>query len=326
VSTQPVSAGPSPGARVVVTGGQGFIGRGVVRLLVEAGAEVVVPYRPDGGVLADLPAEQAPVDLRDASKVDEVLRGAELLVHLAAQSGGIQFQESFEADVFYDNQRVSRNVLEAARRAGVRRVFLASSAVIYGGDASGLLGESAAIVTPFRDRVSGYAWSKVTDEVLAAWFAAIDAFEVVIGRFTSIYGPGGSFDPARSTVVHSLVRKAIEAGPGGQLEVWGSGRAVRSFLYIDDAARATLDILAHGATAEAYNVDSSEAVSIADLAQTVRDAVDPGLNLHFDASRPEGAAHRVLDTAKLRALGFAPAVGLDSGVKATVDAFRADPA
>jgi len=76
VSTQPVSAGPSRGARVVVTGGQGFIGRGVVRLLVEAGAEVVAPYRPDGGVLADLPAEQAPVDLRDASKVDEVLRGA----------------------------------------------------------------------------------------------------------------------------------------------------------------------------------------------------------------------------------------------------------
>jgi GDP-L-fucose synthase len=311
------------GTRVVMTGGQGFIGRHVARLLADTGAELVAPHRPDRGPLPGLPGKQLPLDLHDAEQLAGVLREGDLLVHLAARSGGIQFQESFEAVVFDENQRITRNVLEAARRAGVRRLFLASSAVIYSGDNTGPFAESARLVTPFHDRVSGYAWSKVTDEVLAAWFAAVDAFEVVIGRFTSVYGPGGAFDPARSTVVHSLVRKAVDAGPGGRLEVWGTGNAVRSFLHVDDAARAVVTVLRRGQSGQAYNVDASEPVTIRELARIVRDAVDPGLDLVFDAARPEGVRYRVLDNRKLRALGFAPATALETGVKATVEDYRA---
>jgi len=309
--------------RVVVTGGLGFIGRRLVPMLTGAGHEVCLLHRPGRGGPPVPQAQDVAVDLHDARRLDEVLAGAEMVVHLAARSGGIQFQQTFEADVFFDNQRITRNVLEAARRAGVRRVFVASSAVVYADEGPRELDETAPCVTPFRDRVSGYAWSKLTDEVLAAWFAAIGAFEVVIGRFTSLYGPGGSFDPARSTVVHSLVRKAVEAGPGGRLEVWGGGEAVRSFLHVGDAARAVVDVLLRGGAGEAYNVDSSEAVTIRELATLVRDAVDPGLELVFDDSRPEGAPHRVLATGKLRGLGFLPSIPLEIGVKETVEAYRA---
>jgi GDP-L-fucose synthase len=308
--------------RVVVTGGQGFIGQHVVRLLHQRGAELVVPYRPDGSPSRTLPARQVALDLLDARGLEALLEEGDLLVHLAAQSGGIQFQETFAADVYADNQRITRNVLDAAGRAGARRVFLASSAVVYRDSTSGALPETAPMVAPFQDRISAYAWSKVGDEVLASWFAGLGAFEVVVGRFTSVYGPGGSFDPAHSTVVHSLVRKAVEAAPDRPLEVWGSGRAVRSFLHVEDAARAVITVLEHGSSSEAYNVDSSEPVTIGDLAMLVRDTVDPRLELVFDSSRPEGAPHRVLDTGKLRALGFAPAVPLAIGIKATAEAYR----
>lgn len=308
--------------RVVVTGGQGFIGRHIVRLLADRGADLVVPYRPRDGQREGLPAQQVPLDLIDTGRLKNLLRDGDLVIHLAAQSGGIQFQQGGAADVYSGNQRITRSVLEAARRAGVRRLFLASSAVIYRGSDDGrLLPEDAETLAPFRDEVSEYGWSKLSDEVLASWFGQAGAFEVVVGRFTSIYGPGGSFDPRRAAVVHSLVRRAVEAG--GALEVWGSGAAIRSFLHVEDAAAAVVDVLLRGASGQAYNVDSSEPVSIRELATLVRDAVDPGLELTFDATRPEGVAHRVLDTAKLRGLGFAPHVPLPIGVKATVEAYRA---
>lgn len=309
------------GARVVVTGGAGFLGRQVVDLLAQAGAEVVVPCRPQHGPFPGLPARQVPVDLREPAALDPLLAAGDLLVHLAAQSGGISFQETFTADVFVDNQRITRNVLESARRARVRRAFVASSAVVYRESAEPLA-ETAPLIAPFRDPVSAYAWSKVSDEVLASWYGEV--VEVVVGRFTSLYGPGGEFDPQRSAVVHSLVRKAVEAerAGGAGIEVWGSGAAVRSFLHVADAARAVVDVLRDGASGTAYNIDSSEAVSIAELAALVRDAVDPGLELAFDATRPQGAPFRVLDTARLRALGFAAAIPLATGVKATVEAYR----
>ena len=308
---------------VLVTGGLGFIGRRVVPLLASEGWDVTVLHRPDrDGRPGDADARTLAVDLHDARRLDEVMAGADLVVHLAARSGGIQFQEAFEADVFFDNQRITRNLLESARRAGVRRVFVASSAVVYAGEGDRELTEDSPCVTPFRDRVSGYAWSKLTDETLAAWFAAVGAFEVVVGRFTSLYGPGGSFDPARSTVVHALVRKAVEAGPGGTLQVWGKGDAVRSFLHVEDAARAVADILLRGRDGEAYNVDSSEPVTIRRLAELVRDAVDPTVTLTFDDRRPEGTPHRVLDTTRLRTLGFTPRIALAAGIAATAADYR----
>lgn len=311
------------GTRVVVTGGQGFIGRHIVRLLADRGAHLVVPYRPRAGEREGLPAEQVPLDLIDTGRLVNLLRPGDLVVHLAARSGGIQFQQGGAADVYSGNQRITRSVLEAGRRAGVRRVLLASSAVVYrGSDRGELLGEDAETLAPFRDVVSEYAWSKLSDEVLASWFAQDGAFEVVVGRFTSIYGPGGSFDTRRAAVVHSLVRRAVESG-AAPLQVWGSGAAIRSFLHVEDAAAAVVDVLLRGASGHAYNVDSSEPVSIRDLATLVRDAVDPGLELTFDAGRPEGVPHRVLDTRKLRALGFTPHVPLSIGIKATVGAYRA---
>jgi nucleoside-diphosphate-sugar epimerase len=314
------------GATVLVTGAHGFIGRAVVAELHSLGARPVCPYRPDTPPHPALPGTPVPLDLLDARAVEAAMGGVELVVHLAARSGGIQFQQADPVDVLRANTAMTANVLRAAQRAGVRRVFLASSAVVYSAGAGERIGEDDDLVAPHRDAVSGYAWSKVTDEVLGGWSAASGGPEVVVGRFSNVYGPGGSFDPERSTVVHALVRRAVEAPAGGCLEVWGDGSAVRSFVHVADAARAVIAVLGRGLAGEAYNIDSSEPVTIRELATIVRDAAAPGLTLEFNTDRPQGPPRRVLDTAKLRALGFTPQVRLTDGVAATVDAYRAQVA
>lgn len=312
------------GARVLVTGGHGFIGGAVVRLLDAVGAQVRCPYRPGHSMVAALPGDHLAVDLRDAPRLAEAMAGIDLVVHLAARSGGIQFQQAAHAEVFAENHRLTHTVLQVASRVGVRRVFLASSAVVYRPQApqvAAALHETAPLITPAEGPVSGYAWSKLTDEVLGSWYARTGALEVVAGRFGNVYGPGGSFDRARSTVVHALVRRAVEAVPSGSLVVWGDGTPVRSFVYVDDAARGALTVLTRAASGEVCNIDSGRPITIRDLAVTVRDIVAPTIALEFDLSKPRGLPQRVLDIAQLSGLGFVPKVPLDQGIRTTVQRY-----
>jgi GDP-L-fucose synthase len=305
--------------RWFVTGATGFIGSTLVRRLLGEGIEVLGHVRSveDRAALPD-GAEPVMVELEDADGTAMALAGCERVVHLAARAGGIQFQQGDDLAVLVENTALTRGVLEGCARAGVERVFLASSAVIYAPSAPSPIIESADVVRPGRDRVSGYAWSKLTDEVTARWYA--DRVETVRGRFANTYGPGGSFDPRRSTVVHSLVSRAAALSDGEALQVWGDGSAVRSFVYVEDAVAGVLAVLAAGEPDAVYNIDASEPVAIGELAGIVRDEVAPGHDLAFDASKPTGVARRVLDTAALRALGFAPSVPLAEGVRRTAAA------
>lgn len=300
-------------ARVLVTGARGFIGAAVVRLLVDRGDDVVALSRESGP--AAPPARHVTADLQAPGVLDDLIRPGTWVVHLAARAGGVGFQSGGHADVHRQNTALTRAVLDAAARHRAERVFLASSAVVYAADAPPQIPEDGPLVRP--EAASGYAWSKLTDEAEARW-AAVD---VVTGRFTNVYGPGGSFDPARSTVVHALVRRAVEERATGRLTVWGDGSAVRSFLHVDDAARAVLAVLEGGAPGSPVNLDASEPVTVRHVAELVRDALDPALELVMDPSRPTGPPRRVLDTARLRALGFVPAVRLAEGLARTARAY-----
>ncbi|HEX2029476.1 MAG TPA: NAD-dependent epimerase/dehydratase family protein [Nitriliruptorales bacterium] len=315
-------AGALEGRRVLITGGTGFIGHHVSRLLTRSGAAVTVLHSPGGELPDDADGRIIEARLGEDDVVYSACEGMHAVVHLAARSGGIQLQHTDHAELFAENLRITRQVLQATRRAAVPRVYLASSAVVYGTAAATPLREDAPKVDPGTAAATGYAWSKLTDEALGRWMSS-NEHAVVIGRLANVYGPGAMFDPERSTVVHALVRKAVDQAPGGTLLVWGSGHAVRSFIFVEDAARAVVAILTRGEPGRVYNIDTSEAVSIRQLAETVREVVDPSLRLVFDADRPSGPPFRVLDVTALRGLGFEVRTSLREGLAHTVDAYRA---
>jgi nucleoside-diphosphate-sugar epimerase len=304
---------------VLVTGGHGFIGRHVVAALAEAGAHPVSVSQKEGTQMPAPPGETLYLDLEDRDDAAKAVSGADSVVHLAARAGGIQFQQEGAQDVFSSNRRITDNLLASCLEAKVARVFLASSLVTYRG-ASEPLDETHPQLGP-GDHPDPYAWSKITDEVVASWHQDLDT---VIGRFGNVYGPGAPFDPSRSTVVHALIDRAARLSDGEDLVVWGNGTATRSFVFVEDAARAVMTALGNGQAGEAYNIDSGEPVTIAQLAETVRDEVNPTLELVFDDSQPSGAPYRVASIDKLASLGYAPAVTLAAGIKATVDWYHSE--
>lgn len=303
--------------RVLVTGGHGFIGRHVVAALDEAGTDVVSVAQSGGTPWSGLPGSTLSLDLEDGERVAEAVRGVDGVVHLAARAGGIQFQEDGGDAVFSSNRLMTDNLLAACAGVEVERLFLASSLVTYR-PSDERLTETDLLLGP-ADRPSPYAWSKITDEVVASWLSGI---ETVIGRFGNVFGPGASFEPERSTVVHALINRAARLGDGEDLVVWGDGNAVRSFVFVEDAAQGVLVALTAGESGEAYNIDSGVEVTIDQLASTVRDQVNPTLKVVFDKSKPAGLPYRVASIDKLESLGYAPSVDLEEGIRRTVEWYR----
>ena len=252
------------------------------------------------------------MDLEDRQGIIDAVHGADMVVHLAAHAGGIQFQQGGGEEVFASNRLITDNLLAACAASDVKRIFLASSLVTYR-PAAERLTESHPQLGP-RDRPDPYAWSKITDEVVASWHPGLDT---VVGRFGNVYGPGASFDPEKSTVVHALIDRAATARRWRGSEWSGvTASAIRSFVFVEDVAEAVLVALTKGEPGEAYNIDSGVEVTIAELATTVRDAVNPSLNLVFDPSKPAGPPYRVASIDKLGTLGFAPS---RSGRRHTTD-------
>lgn len=296
--------------RVLVTGAAGFIGSRVVSRLIAEGDTVIGIGQGKSEAHRDVSA-----DLSKAPPLSSI--EADCLIHLAALSGGIQAQGN--EPVYHGNVEMARSALELGRRAGVDNVVLASSSVVYQDPRTEeALSERHPTLDPGVDDVSPYAWSKLTTEVLGQWFASKTSIPVVSGRLATVYGPGGSFDPAVSNVVHALIDRSASAPRRSSVSVWGTGDPVRSFIYVEDAAAAIILLSRLQNPAPVYNVASSEPTSIRRLAELIVEISDRDQSLEFDSSKPDGPAFRYLDTTLIQKEAFAPGWSLRDGLKATI--------
>ena len=305
------------GREVVVTGGAGFLGSHLVERLGAAGARVFVPRRRD-------------YELTERSACDRLLREhpAEVLFHAAAFYGGIGINQSHPGRIYYENLVMGANVMEAARRAGVAKFVTVGTACAYPGEAEGDLAEEGFWDGPLHGSVEAYGVTKKVLAIQGRAYAREYGLPSIHLILTNLYGPRDSYNPERSHVVAALVRKFVEAVGSGarEVEIWGTGRAVREFLYVEDAAEGIQRAAErYDDTERPLNIGTGVGTSIRELIETLRDATGFRGELRWDRAKPDGALRKVLDVRRMReALDWRPPHDLRSGLAKTVAWYRAN--
>ena len=297
--------------RVLVTGGAGFLGSHVVDRLVRLGCqEIVVPRK-------------ASYDLTRQDAVARLVRDArpDLILHLAAEVGGIGANQDSPGRFFYSNMCMGLNLIEEARAAGVPRFVQVGTICAY----------PKFTPVPFREED---LWNGYPEETNAPYGIAKKALLVQLQAYraqygfdgiyllpVNLYGPGDNFDPASSHVIPALIRKMVEARDAGrqQVEIWGTGAASREFLFVDDCARAILLAAQHCKSQDPVNLGSGREITIRDLAVLVAGIVGFEGRLVYDPSKPDGQPRRCLDTSRAeQEFGFRARVSLEEGLQRTV--------
>lgn len=302
------------GARVLVTGGHGFLGRHVCEALTLGGA-------------TPLPVGRAECDLRDGAAVRALFarHAPDLVVHAAVTGGGIGWMRAHPADAFVENVRMTTEVMEAALRSGVRRFCGVSSACAYAVDAPQPMREEALFAGDPEPTNGPYGHAKRAMMVQGAAYNAQHGFDAVFVVPTNLYGPGESVDPGRAHVVGALLRRFEDARRAGLAEVscWGTGRASRDLLFVRDAADGILLSLTRGVGPAPVNLGSGDERTIQEIATAVADAVGFRGIIRWDAALPDGMPRKVLDIARARSLlGWSPHTPLAEGLAEMVAWFR----
>lgn len=300
-------------ARVVVTGGSGFIGSHVVDALVEAGHDVTVidhrvrPHR------ADVAFED--VDLMDLSSVLSATRGAEHIFHLAAVSN-VNTAHKYPVYTAALNVMGTTHVLEAARINGARRVHLASTVWVYNGTPDGLPVDES---VPFYLNGAGhiYTSTKIASEMICHNYQQLYSVPVTVLRYGIPYGPR----MREEMLIAVFLKKALAGEP---LTVAGRGDQFRKFLYVTDLGRAHVLAMNERAANETYNLEGARRVTVLEVAEGIRRLVGDHVRIEFVEARPGdfGGKEVVAEKAK-RELGWEPETGFEEGLARTVEWFRA---
>ena len=317
------------GKTVLVTGGAGFIGSHLVEELLRRApkAKVTVADNLSSGHKGNLSAVAKKVRLLQADFLKpadcaKACKGQQVVLNLAARVAGVGYNSAHPATMFRDNMRMTLNMLEAAREAKARRFLVVSSACVYRRDCAIPTPESEGFEGLPEPTNEGYGWAKRMAEMLGASYAREFGLEVAIARPYNAYGPRDHFDSAENHVIPSLVRRFARGED--PVRVWGDGSASRAFLFVEDAARGLLDAAERCPDADPVNLGTDEEVTVRALAETIKRLSGSKARLEFDPSKPSGQPRRNCDTRKaLAKAGFAAKVGLEEGLRRTVEWYRA---
>jgi GDP-L-fucose synthase len=300
------------GKRVAVTGGAGFLGSFVIEeLRRRGGTEVFVPRRRD-------------YDLVERAAVRRFLDDAapQVVIHLAAEVGGIGANRLNPGRFFYSNLMMGAQLMEEARLRGVEKLVAVGTVCSF----------PKHTPVPFREE---NLWDGYPEETNAPYGLAKKmllvqsqayrqqyGFNSIFLLPVNLYGPGDNFDPASSHVIPALIRKCVEAQAAGApaIEVWGTGAATREFLYVEDCAEAVVLAAERYDEPEPVNVGSGSEIRISDLVARIAALVGVEARIVWNTSKPDGQPRRCLDTSRAaQRFGFRARTSLDDGLRRTVD-------
>ena len=293
--------------RILVTGARGMVGSALVRRLSAGGyGQVLTPTRDD----LDLLDQRAAYAYLAEHRPDYVFIAA-------ARVGGIQANNLYRADFIAQNLIIETNLIEGAHRAGVQRLMFLGSSCIYPRDCPQPIKEDYLLTGPLEPTNEPYAIAKIAGIKLCEAYNAQHGRQYVSVMPTNLYGPNDNYDLANSHVLPALLRKAHDAKLRGDSSytVWGSGRPMREFLYVDDLADACVHLMQTGYDGPLVNIGTGEDVTIRELAETVMEVVGFTGDIVFDASKPDGTPRKLLDVSRLKALGWSAKTRLKDGIR-----------
>lgn len=299
------------GKRVWVAGHKGMVGSALLRRLASETCEV-------------LTVEQSELDLTDQRAVLGWMHNhrPQVVFMAAARVGGIRANALRPVDFLRDNLLIQTAVFTGAESVGVEKLLFLGSSCIYPKHTPQPIPEQALLTGALEPTNEGYALAKITGITLAQAYRRQFGCDFISAMPTNLYGPGDNFDLVGSHVLAALIRKAHEAKQtGGPLEIWGTGSPRREFLYVDDCADACIHLMQHYSDDMPINVGSGEEISILDLARLVGEVVGWRPEILTDSTLPDGTPRKLLDSARLRSLGWTPTVALREGIARTYAAF-----
>jgi GDP-L-fucose synthase len=303
--------------KIVVTGGAGFLGSAVVERLHRRGclpSQVIVPRR----------AEFDLVHEADVRRLYETHR-PDVVIHLAAVVGGIGANRENPGSFYYQNLVMGAMLMEEARRAGVEKFVALGTICAYPKFTPVPFKEEDLWAGYPEETNAPYGIAKKVLLVQSQAYRAQYGFNSIYLLPVNLYGPRDNFDPRSSHVIPALVRKCVEAVDRGDevLEVWGTGRATREFLYVDDAAEGILLATEYYDGAEPVNLGAGFEISIKDLAHLIAKLTGFTGRVVWNTALPDGQPRRCLDTSRAAAyFGFRAQTPFEDGLRRTIDWFR----
>ncbi|TDL78244.1 GDP-L-fucose synthase [Palleronia sediminis] len=286
-----------------------MVGSAICRRLASESCEVITATRAE----LDL-KRQADVEAWfDRTRPDAVFLAA-------AKVGGILANDTAPADFLYDNLMIEANVIHAAHAAGVSKLIFLGSSCIYPRDAAQPMAEDALLTGPLEPTNEWYAIAKIAGIKLCQAYRKQHGADFISAMPTNLYGPGDNYNLATSHVLPALMRKFVEARETGADEVmmWGSGTPLREFMHADDLADALVFLMRRYSDAPHVNVGTGEEISIGDLAREIAAVVGYAGRIVHDTDKPDGTPRKLMDSTRLRAMGWTPSIGLAEGLRRTL--------
>ncbi|MCO4755750.1 MAG: GDP-L-fucose synthase [Bacteriovoracaceae bacterium] len=301
--------------KILILGSRGLVGSAIVRCLKADGhSNILTPVREE-------------LDLMNQEKVMAYFKEnrPEYVVLAAARVGGIYANDTYRADFIHENLVIQSNVFGAAHEYPVKRLLFLGSSCIYPKDCPQPMKEEYLLTGPLEPTNEPYAIAKIAGLKTAENFRRQYGEKFYSVMPTNLYGENDNFHKENSHVIPGLIARMTEAMEKGEsvFKVWGTGKPKREFLYVDDMARGCIYILKYeGEVPDLVNVGYGTDVTIADLVEIIKDKMGFEGTLEFDTSKPDGTMQKLLDSQKIRDLGWKPLVSLEEGIEKTIRFYR----
>ncbi|MBO2524443.1 MAG: GDP-fucose synthetase [Bacteroidetes bacterium] len=301
-------------SKIYVAGHRGLVGSAIMRCLEQNGYQNIITRTHQE---MDLRNQQVVQDFYTAEKPEYVFLAA-------AKVGGIWANNNAPADFMYDNLMISANVIRAAYEHKVKKLLFLGSSCIYPKMAPQPIKEDYLLTGSLEPTNEGYALAKISGMQLCKFYRRQYGCDFISAMPTNLYGINDNFDLNSSHVLPALIRKFHEAKIENKPEVvlWGTGKALREFLYVDDLADALLHLMNNYSDESHVNIGTGEDLSIHDLALTVKEVVGYQGNIVYDTSKPDGTPRKLLDVSLLHSLGWHHSVALRQGVEEVYEWYK----